>query len=377
MKKKESEHKRRKINGRIAGQSMKKDTVTTLLFKTNNENFAELFNRTLPVGAPISAETLADGDIKETAYLRITKKDGGTALVQYRDVVKEAMDGRVFAVLGIENQSEIDYAMPYRVLELDFVHYARQMQVIRDRHETEWRRKDGRRHRPSGVTSGEYLGRFLKADRIVRCITLVVYWGTKPWDGPTRLSELFDGETDMPGAVQLDINLLDVCRMSDAEICSYTGELRTVFGFRKYADNKEKLKAFISENQSYFNSVSRTAVDALVELTHSPELEEIKTSKYETPKGGFNVCLGIQGMIQDGKMEGRREGLKEGKTEGKMEGKRESLLTWLEAYGTVPDWVKKRILNTTSMPLLDDWVKIAARAASMKDFLERAGLREA
>ena len=75
-------------------------------------------------------------------------------------------------------------------------------------------------------------------------------------------------------------------------------------------------------------------------------------------------------------MEGRREGLKEGKTEGKMEGKRESLLTWLEAYGTVPDWVKKRILNTTSMPLLDDWVSIAARAASMKDFLERAGLRE-
>ena len=70
-------------------------------------------------------------------------------------------------------------------------------------------------------------------------------------------------------------------------------------------------------------------------------------------------------------------GKMEGKTEGKMEGKRESLLTWLEAYGTVPDWVKKRILNTTSMPLLDDWVRIAARAASMKDFLERAGLREA
>ena len=33
--------------GKIAGQGMKKDSVTTLLFQANNENFAELFNRTL------------------------------------------------------------------------------------------------------------------------------------------------------------------------------------------------------------------------------------------------------------------------------------------------------------------------------------------
>ena len=34
-------------DGKIAGQGMKKDSVTTLLFQANNENFAELFNRTL------------------------------------------------------------------------------------------------------------------------------------------------------------------------------------------------------------------------------------------------------------------------------------------------------------------------------------------
>ena len=40
---------RRKIrsDGKIAGQGMKKNSVTTLLFQANNENFAELFNRTL------------------------------------------------------------------------------------------------------------------------------------------------------------------------------------------------------------------------------------------------------------------------------------------------------------------------------------------
>ncbi len=132
---------RKKIrsNGKIAGQGMKKDSATTLLFQANNENFAELFNRTLLADEPVSSEELDEENIKEIAYIRVTKKGGKTTLVQYRDVVKGVRNERIFAVLGIEHQSEIDYAMPFRVLELDFVNYARQMQIIRERHDAEWK----------------------------------------------------------------------------------------------------------------------------------------------------------------------------------------------------------------------------------------------
>ena len=82
--------RKRKSNGKIAGQGTKKDSVTTLLFKTSNENFAELFNRTLLKDTPVSPGELVDEDIKETAFLRITKEGGGTAVVQYRDAVKGA-----------------------------------------------------------------------------------------------------------------------------------------------------------------------------------------------------------------------------------------------------------------------------------------------
>ena len=129
-----SQEKKTARRGRIAGQNMKKDSSTTLLFKTSNENFAELFNRTMSDFDQLRPEDLSEEDIKEAAYLRITKADGGTALVQYRDVVKSARNGRIFAILGIEQQSEVDYAMPFRVLELDFVNYARQVQIIRERH---------------------------------------------------------------------------------------------------------------------------------------------------------------------------------------------------------------------------------------------------
>ena len=312
---------RKKIrsDGKIAGQGMKKDSVTTLLFQANNENFAELFNRTLLADEPVVPEELGEENIKETAYLRVTKEAGGTTLVQYRDVAKGVRNERIFAVLGIENQSEIDYAMPFRVLELDFVNYARQMQIIRERHEAEWKAEEGCRRRPPGVTAGEYLGRFLRTDRIVRCVTLVVYWGEEPWDGPMRLSDLFETETEAPCAVQVDMNLLDVCRMSDEEICSYTGELRTVFGFRKYAENKERLGRFIAGNREHFSNVSETAMNALEELTHSLELKKIRTSEYLTAEGGYNMCRGIQGMIQDGKMDGIRVGRIEGEAKAKKE----------------------------------------------------------
>lgn len=308
-----------KNSGKIAGQGMKQDTAVTLLLK-NNENFAELFNHVLSAGKLLAAEELQDEDIKETAYLRITKERGGTPLVQYRDVVKSVKNGRIFAVFGVENQSEIDYAMPFRILEVDFVNYARQVQVIRDRHNAEWEIQKGSRHIPQGVSTGEYLGRFLKTDRIVRCVTLVLYWGKKPWDGPVRLSDLFEDDEGNAHTVQLEMNFLDVCRMTEEEICSYTGELRSVFGFRKYADDKDALRSFIDANREYFRSVSETAVDALTELTHSPELKKIKIREYTTPEGGIDMCRGIQGMIQDGRMEGIKEGIEEGIKEGIKEG---------------------------------------------------------
>ena len=61
----------------IDRQGTKKDTVTTLLLKTNNENFAELFNRALLMDEPVCPDELDDEDIKEAAYFRITEDAAG------------------------------------------------------------------------------------------------------------------------------------------------------------------------------------------------------------------------------------------------------------------------------------------------------------
>lgn len=339
-------------DGRIAGQRMQKDSASSQLFQKNSENFAELFNHVLPFDPPLLPEELEEENIKETAYLRV-KNNGGTFLVQYRDVVKSARNGRTFAILGIEHQSDIDYAVPFRVLEVDFINYARQVQIIRDRHNAEWRGKDGDIHVAEGVTAGEYLGRFLKSDKIDRCVTLVVYWGKAPWDGPTKLSELFRGEDVPYHTVQLEVNLLDVCRMTEEEICSYSGELRAVFGFRKYADDRENLKRFIHANRSHFTNVSETAVNALAELTRSPELASLRAHDSKTSEGGINVCEGIRGMIEEGRMKGIQEGKKEGIREGELKAKREIAAT-LYADGTSLETIAH--LTKVNVDLVQEWL---------------------
>lgn len=56
--------------------------------------------------------------------------------------------------------------------------------------------------------------------------------------------------------------------------------------------------------------------------------------------------------------------------EGKAEGKAESILVLLEDLGNVPEQLQTRILEETDMTILTKWLKEAARASSLEDFLK-------
>jgi len=64
---------------------------------------------------------------------------------------------------------------------------------------------------PSG---GEYLDHFYENDRLMPCITLVVYWGEEPWRGPRRLSDMFAGNDWGLYAPDYNMHFLDIHRMS-------------------------------------------------------------------------------------------------------------------------------------------------------------------
>ena len=120
-----------------------------------------------------------------------------------RDIFKNASikyTGKSYVVLiGVENQSDIHYAIPVKNMFYDVMAYGNQVKETAKKH-----RKD-----KDTTTSDEFLSGFTKEDKLIPVITITVYLGTKEWDGPRKLSDMF-GDVDeelMPFIPDYRINL--------------------------------------------------------------------------------------------------------------------------------------------------------------------------
>ncbi len=65
------------------------------------------------------------------------------------------------------------------------------------------------------------------------------------------------------------------------------------------------------------------------------------------------------------------------RAEGRAEGKAESILRLLSETGTVPDFLRQRILQEQDAETLDRWLLIAARAENVENFRKRSGVEDA
>ena len=144
--------------------------------------FADAFNYSIYDGEPVvQPEKLRPLDVVSTAT-----PDDATPIQKTRDVLKclAAMedDNRAYIILGIENQSDIHYAMPVRNFVYNALTYEKQVKDIAAKHKAN---KDS-------CTNAEYLSGFHKNDKLTPVITLVIYFGAQQWDGPTSLHEMMD-----------------------------------------------------------------------------------------------------------------------------------------------------------------------------------------
>lgn len=75
-----------------------------------------------------------------------------------------------FALLGLEHQEKIHYAMPMRVMGYDYALYKKQYDSNAKKYKTS-----------DGLTEDEYLSRMRKTDKFIPVIIIVVYYGEKAW----------------------------------------------------------------------------------------------------------------------------------------------------------------------------------------------------
>lgn len=194
--------------------------VVTKEYMREPHVFADAFNFLLYDGRQvIKPSELKELDTAEMMYVfgsDTSKKVKGVQ--KYRDVLKymTVMRGTEasYIIFGMENQTDIHYAMPVKNMVYDAMQYAGQVSRIASDH----RRSSNKR----AMSSAEFLSGFTRADRLQPVITLVVHFGADPWDGPTSLHEMLAVQDDTIRRYAQDyrVHLLDPGRISQNDFKS-------------------------------------------------------------------------------------------------------------------------------------------------------------
>ena len=280
----------------------KKDTVTKEYMRDPTV-FADAFNKYLYHGRQvIKPEKLKELDSTEIA-VPYGSGDAGVPEQRYRDVVKTVMtDGNMaYCILGIENSSDIHYAIPVKNGLYDFLQLAHQVSETAKSHKRE--ENTGRKGcRPS---QDEYLSGFYKTDRLIPVVTLAVFYSAEEWDGPLTLREMYSAVDDeiMRYVPDYRVNLIAPGNMSEEEIEEFQSSLKEVMLYIKFSKDKKKLQE-VTQKDKNFRSLERQAAEVISVATNS-------TLKYAEGQEVVDVCAAIEEMKLDSKIEGSVETYRE------------------------------------------------------------------
>lgn len=294
---------------------MGKKDIVTKDYTEDCRIFADAFNQYIYKGrAVIDPEKLHPLDTVQAGVLY--GSDGiGAPVQKFRDSLKymTAMEDEeaVYLLMGLENQSEVNYAMPVKDMVYDALQYASQVEKIAKAHRDERKNiKQTGEHSVyhKKVNAGEYLSGFYKEDRLVPVITLVLYFNAGEWDGPVSLHDMMSVKNPEILALVSDyrINLIAPANMSDDELNQFTTSLREVMMFIKYSKDKDRLQEILQTDER-FRNVEKKAATVISTVTGIEfEIEEEEEE--------VDMCQALKEIIEDANKEGMQQGILDERT---------------------------------------------------------------
>ena len=263
---------------------MTKDNISKEYMK-DNERFADLFNFYLYDGKSI----IKDKDLIEIDTNDILNLENKYNITRYRDIVKKAIikysDNITYAlILGLENQTEINYAMVIRNMVYDSITYQKQIEALNGKSKY-----------------GKIKYEVLEKEKLKPVITLVLYFGNKKWNGPKDLYSMFeDSNTEIRKYVSnYKLNLITPYDLEEKEFDKFKTEIKLLLKYIKYSNNKKELEKISKDKE--FERVSKDTANTINVMTGSK-------LNIEEKEGEINMCKAIDDMRKEERKEGREEG---------------------------------------------------------------------
>ena len=279
----------------------KKDTVTKD-YMSDNATFADAFNFLIYGGRQvIKPEQLKELDTTAIA-LPYGEGERPVPIQKYRDLLKVMTDGNVaYVLLGVENQSEIHYAMPPKNMLYDAAEYVSQVEDTAKSHHS---------GKEKSETGAEYLSGFYRTDKLLPVITLTVYFGAEKWNAPKSLYEMFGNiEPEILKFVDnYHIHLISPADIADEDFSKFHTELSLALKYIKYSKDKKRLRRIMQEDTA-FKNVSRRTADMVNIVTNS-------NLHYADGEERVDMCEAIEGIRNDGIEIGIEKGIEIGVEKG-------------------------------------------------------------
>jgi hypothetical protein len=229
---------------------------------------------------------------------------------QYRDLLRRTAFGMNFAVIGIENQEELDYALPLRIMRYDVLEYTAQAAAVYKK----------LRRQKRGLRSGEYMYGFAQDSRLHPVITFVLYFGEKEWDGAKDLHSIIDFTgipEELRGMVQdYRIHLVEVRKLEDTSV--FKTDVRQVFDFIRCSADPGKLEQLVASDAAY-QDMDEDAYDMAAQYSRAAE-NMMQVKDYYKQGGQVNMADAITELRRMSKEEGIEQGLARGRAQGIEQG---------------------------------------------------------
>lgn len=289
----------------------------------NNERFADLFNTILFEGKQIiKAEELTDQPT-ELSNLVEGKAEMKT-FPKFRDVLKQsASKGCSFAILGIENQSKVHYAMPLRALIYDVMTYQKQCDAYAKKYQ-----------KTKELRNEEFLSHLKKDDRLQPVFTIIVYYGEKSWDGPKTLTDMLDITEEMKKFVSdYQMRLIEV-NHSDKKFSNHENQL--FFEAVKLFQNQNVSEEEKITNIEKFNAENQCSKDVTLAVAAVTGNKDFIENYHQG--GAVDMCTLYEYCEKKGEARGEARGKLIGEANGRV---REIIDTGYEFHMTDEAIIKR------------------------------------
>ena len=268
--------------------------IDTKAFMLDPNRFADVINYFIYDGKQVvDPDHLSPMD---TTAIALPYGDNAREPIQkFRDVLKKWVvktDGKgVYAIFGIENQSEVSYVMVVRNMLYDAIGYDEQIRNARKSYE-----------KKKGLTKAERLSGFKKTDKLIPVITIVIYFGSGDWDAPRSLTEMIDVKDKqiLQFVQNYELNLIEPSKMSDEQLETFRTDLGLALKFIKHSKDEKELDDLVTQDRRY-RSLERDAFDLMNDITGSKIKPVMRGDKVD-------MCAAIEAMRMESKEAGRAEG---------------------------------------------------------------------